>query len=95
MPTGKTSGDYPISDGSTDVGLSFSYSAECPHHFISADLFYWINNEGRRDQHEGDEIGLDVTGGLIVYHNGEKSAGAQIQLDMGMRYKDEGFYNSR
>lgn len=88
--TGQTEDDYPISDGSTDAGLSLSYSAESPEWFGSADLFHWFNHKGERGQHEGDETGLDITLGKIIYHNGKKSAGAQIQLDMGARYKAEG-----
>ncbi|MFT5387489.1 MAG: hypothetical protein ACI9E5_000617 [Candidatus Omnitrophota bacterium] len=90
IPSGKTSGDYPIGDGSTDVGLSFSYGAESPRYLAGVDFFYWINNSGRRGQHEGNLFGLDVTLGKTVYHNGKKSAGASVQLDFGLRYKEDG-----
>lgn len=90
VPSGKTSGDYPIGDGSTDVGLSFSYGAESPRYLAGVDFFYWINNKGTRDQHEGNLFGLDITLGKTVYHNGKKSAGASIQFDFGLRYKEDG-----
>ncbi len=90
IPSGKTSGDYPIGDGSTDVGVSLSYGAESPYYLAGVDFFYWINNEGTRDQHEGNLFGLDMTLGKAIYHNGKKSAGASIQLDYGLRYKEGG-----
>lgn len=91
VPTGKTSGDYPIGDGSTDVGLSFSYSAESSTFFSSFDLHYWINNAGTRGQKEGNQLGFDMTLGYNFYHDGNKSSGASIQFDFGASYKDEGF----
>lgn len=90
VPSGKTSGDYPIGDGSTDVGFSFSYGAESPRYLAGIDLYYWINNEGKRDQHEGNLLGLDITLGKTIYHDGKKSAGASLQLDFGAHYKEEG-----
>ncbi len=90
LPSGKTTGDYPIGDGSTDVGVSLSYGAESPRYLVGVDFFYWINNEGKRDQHEGNLFGLDVTLGKTVYHDGKKSAGASLQLDFGYRHKEDG-----
>ena len=91
VPSGKTSGDYPIGDGSVDAGISLSYGAESPRYLVGIDFFYWMNNEGTRSQHEGDLAGLDITLGKNIYHNGAKSAGASLQLDFGVRYKDEGY----
>lgn len=90
IPSGKTSGDYPIGDGSTDLGLSLSYSAESTKWFGSIDAFHWFNNDGTRGQHQGDETGLDITIGKILFTNGKDSSGAQLQFDFGARYKDEG-----
>lgn len=91
VPSGKTSGDYPIGDGSTDVGLSLSYSAESTKYFGSIDAYHWFNNDGTRGQHEGNETGLDITLGKILFINGKNGSGAQLQLDIGAHYKDEGF----
>ena len=33
VPTGSSSGDFPLSDGSVDFGLSFSYSSETPKYY--------------------------------------------------------------
>jgi hypothetical protein len=91
LPTGEKAGSYPISDGSTDLGLSLSYSAESPKWFGSVDFFRWFNLHGRNNQHQGNETGIDLTLGMIVYHNGKTSSGAQIQMDMGYRHKEDGF----
>jgi hypothetical protein len=90
IPTGKTSGDYPIADGSTGLGLSFSYSTEDPKWYQMYDLFYWINTEGTRDQKPGNELGLDINWGYHPYHNNDTNSGMFIMSDITARYKEEG-----
>jgi len=90
IPTGKTNGDYPISDGSVDVGLSFSYSGESSKFYQLYDLFYWINNKGNRNQHEGNQVGLDINWGWHPYHDNETDSGMFIMTDISARYKDSG-----
>jgi hypothetical protein len=43
VPMGSSSGDFPISNGSIDVGLSISYNLETPKFYLLYDVFYWIN----------------------------------------------------
>jgi len=90
IPSGKTSGDYPIGDGSWDIGLSLAYSHESFSFYQFYDLFYWINNEGRRGQHEGNQLGFDANLGIHPYHNNETNTGIFLMMDFAARYKDEG-----
>lgn len=97
IPTGSTSGDFPISDGSWDLGLSVSYSAEgYPFESYPAlkiyqlyDLFYWHNTEGKNGMHEGDEIGFDMNLGLHPYHDDTTNTGLFVILDVSARYHDD------
>ena len=54
------------------------------------DLFYWINNEGTRGQHEGDELGFDTNLGIHPYHDNNTNTGVFLMMDLSARYKDEG-----
>jgi len=90
IPTGKTSGDYPIGDGSWDLGLSLAYSQESFHLYQLYDLFYWINNKGRRGQNEGDQVGFDANIGIHPYHNNQTNSGMFLMMDLAARYKDHG-----
>lgn len=88
LPTGSSSGDFPISDGSVDIGLSVSYSSESPKYYTLIDLFYWLNREGKHGMHKGDELGLDVNLGYHPYHDNEKNLGVFVMWDMSARYND-------
>jgi len=90
IPSGKTSGDYPLSDGSLDAGLSLSFSHESFKLYQFYDLFYWINNKGRRGQHEGNQLGFDANVGIHPYHNNETNTGVFLMMDFSARYKEEG-----
>ena len=94
IPTGRSGGDFPISDGSWDFGLSISYSSEGypfgkDNHikiYQLYDLFYWQNTEGKHDMHDGNELGLDINIGLHPYHNDQINAGMFIMWDITARY---------
>lgn len=88
LPTGTSSGIFPISDGSVDLGLSFSYSSESPKYYTLVDLFYWLNTEGEHDMHEGDELGLDINLGYHPYHSNDSNAGIFVMWDITARYYD-------
>jgi hypothetical protein len=89
VPTGSSSGDFPISDGSVDLGLSFSYSSETPKYYTLVDLFYWLNTEGENGMHEGDELGLDINLGYHPFHSNETNSGAFVMWDVTARYNDD------
>ena len=89
VPTGSSSGDFPISDGSVDLGLSFSYSSETPKYYTLIDLFYWLNTEGENGMHEGDELGLDINLGYHPYHSNETNSGVFVMWDVVARYNDD------
>jgi len=97
IPTGSSGGDFAISDGSWDVGLSLSYSAEGfplkthPKFKIYQlyDVFYWRNAKGKHGMHEGDEWGLDVNVGIHPYHNDETNTGLFLMWDITARYHEE------
>ena len=89
LPTGSSSGDFPISDGSVDLGLSFSYSSETPKYYTLIDLFYWLNTEGENGMHEGDELGLDINLGYHPYHSNESNSGVFVMWDVAARYNDD------
>ena len=97
IPTGNSSGNFPISDGSWDVGLSVAYSAEgFPleafqrlNLYQMYDLFYWHNSKGTNGNHEGDEFGLDINVGFKPYHNDNTNTGLFIMWDVTARYNGE------
>jgi len=89
LPTGSSSGDFPISDGSVDLGLSLSYSSESPKYYTLIDLFYWLNTEGENGMHEGDELGLDINLGYHPFHSNESNSGVFIMWDVIARYNDD------
>lgn len=89
VPTGGSSGAFPISDGSWDVGISLSHSAETPLFYSLVDLFYWKNNQGRQDMREGDTIGLDVNLGVHPIHDNDTNSGLFLMLDVSARHNDD------
>ena len=88
LPTGSSSGDFPISDGSVDIGLSVSYSSESPEYYTLIDLFYWLNRQGKNGMHEGDEVGLDINLGYHPYHSNDLNMGVFVMWDVTARYND-------
>ena len=90
LPTGSTSGDYPVGDGSTDLGVSFSASFEKADLYQYYDLFYWKNGDGDRGINEGNELGLDINVGWHPYHDNVKNEGVFLMLDASLRYQDRG-----
>ena len=90
LPTGSTSGDYPVGDGSTDLGVSFSASFEKADLYQYYDLFYWKNGDGDRGINEGDELGLDINIGWHPYHDNVKNEGVFLMLDASLRYQGRG-----
>ncbi len=89
LPTGSSSGDFPISDGSTDLGLSFSHSYESVKYYTLIDAFAWINTEGEHGMHEGNEYGLDINLGYHPYHNNDTNSGAFVMWDISARHHDD------
>lgn len=89
LPTGSTSGNFPISDGSVDLGLSFSHSLETPKYYTLVDLFYWINNEGKRDMREGNTLGMDLNLGYHPYHNNNTNSGVFVMWDVTARHNEK------
>jgi len=90
LPTGSTSGDYPVGDGSTDLGVSFSASFEKANLYQYYDLFYWKNGDGHRGIDDGDEVGFDANIGWHPYHDNVKNEGVFLMLDASLRYQDKG-----
>jgi hypothetical protein len=91
LPTGSSSGNLPIGDGSTDVGLSVSYSTETPKFYTMFDLFYWLNSEGDRGINGGNELGLDINLGYHPVHNNITNTGVFIMLDVTVRNQESGY----
>lgn len=90
LPTGSTSGELPVGDGSTDVGVSFSASFEKADLYQYYDLFYWKNGEGDRGIEEGDEIGFDANIGWHPYHDNLTNEGVFLMWDLSARYEERG-----
>lgn len=88
IPTGSNSGDYPLSDGSWDLGLSTSYSTETYTFYQMYDLFYWRNTEGVRGMREGDELGLDMNWGF-PFRNDQDNSGIYFMWDVTARHHDK------
>ncbi len=88
IPTGKNSGDFPISDGSWDVGLSVSYAWENPRIYQLYDLYYWKQGSGKRGMQSGDSWGLDVNVGLHPWHDNDKNAGIFALWDISAHHDE-------
>lgn len=89
IPTGSASGDFPVSDGSWDAGLSLSYSKSTPKFYQLYDLFYWYNGQGERGMREGNELGLDVNFGYHPYHDNLSNAGVFLMWDISARHNED------
>jgi hypothetical protein len=90
LPTGSSSGAYPVGDGSTDVGLSFSASWEKADLYQYYDLFYWKNGDGDQGIEQGDEIGFDANIGWHPYHDNLTNTGVFVMLDLSARHEERG-----
>ena len=90
LPTGSTDDDFPVGDGSTDFGASFSASFEKADIYQYYDLFFWKNGSGKKGISEGDEIGLDINVGWHPYHNNLTNQGIFLMLDTSARYQKRG-----
>ncbi len=89
IPTGSSSDDFAISDGSVDVGMSFSYSSESPKFYTMIDLFYWINTEGEDGMRTGNELGLDINLAYHPFHSNETNSGVFIMWDFTARINQD------
>lgn len=90
IPTGSTTADFPVGDGSTDFGVSASYSRESPLLYQFHELFYWVNTRGKKGIAAGDQVGLDVNVGLHPYHNNATNSGIFVMWDLSTRHQDRG-----
>jgi len=94
LPTGDSDGNFPISDGSWDAGISVSYAYEgfpfkSENHFKIYqlyDLFYWNNTTGHNGMGEGDEVGLDMNIGIHPLHSDKTNSGMFLLWDISARY---------
>ena len=90
VPTGDTSDDYPVGDGSWDVGLSASLSTENADWYTLFDAFWWINTPGKHGIDEGDVFGLDVNLGYHPFHDNRHNLGVFTMLDVELRHQERG-----
>ena len=90
IPTGSTSDSDPSGDGSWDLGLSASISAENKDWYALFDVFWWKNTDGRRDIDQGDQVGLDGNVGYHVYHDNARNWGGFLMLDLEARHEGRG-----
>lgn len=88
IPTGQSSGDFPTSDGSWDVGLSVSYVWENPRIYQLYDLYYWNQGSGERGMQSGDSWGLDVNVGLHPWHDNDTNTGIFTLWDISAHHED-------
>jgi len=89
LPTGSTSGNFPLGTGSVDLGLSVAYSKSTPKTYQLYDLFYWINNKGVRGMQAGNELGLDINVGIHPYHNNATNSGMFLIWDITARHQNK------
>ena len=90
LPTGSTSGDFPVGDGSVDIGLSFSASFEKAALYQYYDLFFWKNGDGDHGIQQGDEIGFDANVGWHPYHDNVTNQGIFLMIDLSARHEKQG-----
>ncbi len=89
IPTGTSSGEFPISDGSWDVGLSVSYSWENPLIYQLYDLYYWHQGPGQNGMQSGDSWGIDVNVGLHPWHDNDKNVGIFTLWDISAHHENK------
>jgi hypothetical protein len=90
LPTGSTSGGFPVGDGSWDFGLSTSVSAESVFWYTLLDGFWWKNRGGMRGIDAGDEFGIDFNLGIHPYHDNARNLGGFVMLDFETRWQQRG-----
>ena len=88
IPTGSSSGDFPISDGSWDAGVSVSFSRETPKVYQLYDLYYWKEGSGKRGMQTGDSVGLDINVGIHPWHSNETNSGIFLMWDVSAKHSD-------
>lgn len=75
LPTGSTSGEMPVGDGSVDVGFTADAKWEDFTHMLMAGTSYWKNQKGSRGINMGDTLDTHVMYGYHVYAWPEEQAG--------------------
>ncbi len=88
MPTGESSGSFPLSDGSWDAGLSLSYAWENPLIYQFYDLYYWKQGSGRHAMETGDSWGVDINIGLHPWHSNETDTGVFLLWDVSAHHEE-------
>ena len=88
IPTGTSSGDFPLSDGSWDFGLSVSYSWENPRIYQLYDAYYWKQGSGKHGVNTGDSWGLDANVGFHPWHDNDTNSGIFTLWDITARHED-------
>ncbi len=58
LPVGEDSGDYPISNGTTDYGFSATFERETTVYIITADATYWWEQDRCAEETVSIDIGL-------------------------------------
>jgi hypothetical protein len=89
IPT-SSEGVMTINDGSTDLGLSVSYSIETPKFYHMYDLFIWKNNKGRGMINAGNEVGLDMNFGYNILYANTNNTGLFFLWDITLRHQEQG-----
>ena len=87
IPLGKSAGNFPISDGSWDFGLSLSYAWETPLIYQFYDLYYWKQGSGDHGMQSGDAFGLDVNVGIHPWHSNESDTGIFLLWDVSAHHE--------
>ncbi len=87
LPTGKTTADYPVGDGSWDPGLSVSFSSESARWYHLYDLTYWKNTRGSAGMRKGDELMFDINIGRAFPFQ-ERHSSVFVMLDVQSRWMD-------
>ena len=90
IPTGSTEDAYPVGDGSTDLGLSFSYNRDTPRTYQFYEAFYWLNGPGRQGISQGDEMGFNADIGWNAYRNQEANRGIMLAWSNTLKYEKQG-----
>ena len=89
VPT-SSKGSMAINDGSTDLGLSFSFQIENPKIYFMADFWGWKNNTGRNSIKAGDQLGLDLNLGYNFLHENVDNKGLFFIWDASFRKQNQG-----
>ncbi len=90
FPTGRTTGELPLGDGSIDAGFKLNGKWEDYTHMLMTGVDYWHNSQGSRGMDQGDEWKAHLMYGYHVYLLPEYQFGFFLLPNIEAMWEDSG-----